>query len=82
MLSTSKITTDRVNNFLKTGDLKVAKKGMGKIKLLGSINTANLVVDGSQVIIKDIVKLGNKTFIVSDYLFYSYRLLRDCPFAL
>lgn len=59
VLSTSKITPDRVNDFLATGDLKVAKKGMGKIKLLGSISTANLMVDGSQVIIKDIANIKN-----------------------
>ena len=68
VLSTSKITTDRVNNFLVSGDLKVAKKGMGKIKLLGSINTANLVVDGSQVIIKDIANIKNSFSSVSDPL--------------
>lgn len=59
VLSTSKITPDRVNDFLATGDLKVAKKGMGKIKLLGSISTENLMVDGSQVIIKDIANIKN-----------------------
>ena len=59
VLSTSKITPDRVNDFLATGDLKVAKKGMGKIKLLGSISTKNLMVDGSQVIIKDIANIKN-----------------------
>ncbi len=59
VLSTSKITPDRVNDFLATGDLKVAKKGMGKIKLLGSISTDNLMVDGSQVIIKDIANIKN-----------------------
>lgn len=31
----------------------------------------------NKVIIKDIVKLGNKTFIVSDYLFYSYRSVSE-----
>lgn len=59
VLSTSKITPDRVNDFLATGDLNVAKKGMGKIKLLGSISTKNLMVDGSQVIIKDIANIKN-----------------------
>ena len=59
VLSTSKITPDRVNDFLATGDLKVAKKGIGKIKLLGSISTKNLMVDGSQVIIKDIANIKN-----------------------
>ena len=54
VLSTSKISEKSVNDFIDSGELNLANKGMGKIRLIGKISTGNLKVDGSQVIIRDI----------------------------
>ena len=54
VLSTSKISEKAVNDFIDSGELNLANKGMGKIRLIGKISTGNLKVDGSQVIIRDI----------------------------
>ena len=53
-LSTSKIDEDVVNTFVDTGDFTPKAKGMGKVSLVGSIKTENIIVDGGQVIIRDI----------------------------
>lgn len=52
-LSTAKISDKNIDNFIKSGSLEITKKGMGKVKLLGSIRTDNLIVDAGHIIIKD-----------------------------
>ncbi len=54
VLSTSKVSEKTVKDFIDSGELSLSHRGMGKIKLIGQIRTSNLVVDGSQVIIRDI----------------------------
>ncbi|MBQ3678836.1 MAG: filamentous hemagglutinin N-terminal domain-containing protein [Succinivibrio sp.] len=54
VLSTSKISEKTVKDFIDSGELSLSHKGMGKIKLIGQVRTSNLIVDGSQVIIRDI----------------------------
>ena len=61
-LITSKIDDGIIENFRSNGNisLPVEKRGMGRVNLLGQINADNLVVDGGQIVIRDI---GNvKTF--------------------
>lgn len=54
ILSTSKLSQENVDNFIDTGDFEFTKKGMGKVKLIGTLHAENTVIDGSQVIIRDI----------------------------
>ncbi len=63
-LSTAQPTTDMLNKFIQSSsDLNDAKlslssfKGMGKVRLLGELNTQNLIVDGGQIIIRDLHSL-------------------------
>lgn len=61
-LITSKIDDGIIENFRSNGNisLPVEKRGMGRVNLLGQINADNLIVDGGQIVIRDI---GNvKTF--------------------
>ena len=44
VLSTSKISEKAVNDFIDSGELNLANKGMGKIRLIGKISTGNLKV--------------------------------------
>lgn len=61
-LITSKIDDGVIENFTATGNLSLPdeKHGMGRVNLLGQINTDNLVVDGGQIVIRDIKNV--KTF--------------------
>ena len=60
-LSTAKMTDQMVQDFTNNGvllpsnnyNINKQNKGMGKIKLLGTVRTHNLLLDGSQIIIKD-----------------------------
>ena len=54
ILSTSKLSQENVDNFIDTGDFEFTKKSMGKVKLIGTLHAENTVIDGSQVIIRDI----------------------------
>ena len=61
ILSTSKLTQENVDNFIDTGDFEFTKKGMGKVKLIGTLHAENTVIDGSQVIIRDISNIKVNT---------------------
>ena len=61
ILSTSKLSQENVDNFIDTGDFEFTKKGMGKVKLIGTLHAENTVIDGSQVIIRDISKIELST---------------------
>lgn len=61
-LITSKIDDRIIENFRTNGNISLPdeKRGMGRVNLLGQINADNLIVDGGQIVIRDI---GNvKTF--------------------
>ena len=60
MLSTAHISDESIDNFANTGNLSVTSKGMGKVTLLGSVETNNLIVDAGQIIIKDTANLKNE----------------------
>ncbi len=62
ILSTSKISDKAVNDFVDSGEIKLDYKGMGKIKLIGKVSTNNIVIDGSQVIIRDIEDIVDTRF--------------------
>lgn len=53
-LSTAKIGKNETDAFLNTGILTNTYKGMGKVRLLGTIKAQNLYIDGSQIIIRDL----------------------------
>ena len=59
--STAKVTDDIVDNFTKNATLDLTYKGMGKVKLLGTINAQSLQVDGSQIIIRDTSTVNTTT---------------------
>lgn len=61
ILSTSKLTQENVDNFIDTGDFEFTKKGMGKVKLIGTLHAENTLIDGSQVIIRDISNIKLST---------------------
>ncbi|MBQ8022860.1 MAG: filamentous hemagglutinin N-terminal domain-containing protein [Succinivibrio sp.] len=64
ILSTSKLTQENVDNFIDTGDFEFNKKGMGKVKLIGTLRAENTVIDGSQIIIRDISNIKVETGIL------------------
>lgn len=61
ILSTSKLTQENVDNFIDTGDFEFTKRGMGKVKLIGTLHADNTVIDGSQIIIRDISNIKVNT---------------------
>ncbi len=62
MLSTSKATPKIIGHFLDTGNLLIEGKGMGKIKVNGTVHVNSLVLDGSQIIIRDLGKIKNRSY--------------------
>lgn len=60
-LSTSKINEKQILNYMDSGDFSTSYQGMGKVKLIGSVKTDNLLIDGSQVIIRDIENIKTLT---------------------
>ncbi|MGN0914931.1 MAG: filamentous hemagglutinin N-terminal domain-containing protein [Succinivibrio sp.] len=63
VLSTAKVTEKEVESFTQTGEFIPAGSGMGKIGINGTITSENLVLNGGQIIIRDI---ENLTFENSD----------------
>lgn len=61
-LSTSALDQKSIDNFIDCGSLEFSKNGMGKIKLLGSVSSDNVTIDGSQVIIADIDRITPRGF--------------------
>ena len=61
ILSTSKLTQENADNFIETGDFEFSKKGMGKVKLIGKLAAENTIIDGSQVIIRDLSNIKLET---------------------
>ena len=66
ILSTSKLSAENVENFIDTGDFEFTKKGMGKVKLIGSVEADNTIIDGSQIIIRDISDIKVSTSILDN----------------
>ncbi len=66
ILSTSKLTQENVDNFIDTGDFEFTKQGMGKVKLIGSLVAENTIIDGSQVIIRDISNIKVNTGVLDN----------------
>ncbi len=58
-LITSKIDDRIIENFRTNGNISLPdeKRGMGRVNLLGQINADNLVVDGGQIVIRDIANI-------------------------
>ncbi len=58
-LLTSKIDDGIIENFRSAGNLSLPdeKRGMGRVNLLGQINADNLIVDGGQIVIRDIANI-------------------------
>ena len=52
-LSTASIDDAAIRSFRKYGVLNNTGEGIGKIRLLGEVQAANLYLDGSQIIIRD-----------------------------
>ncbi len=66
ILSTSKLTQENVDNFIDTGDFEFTKQGMGKVKLIGTLLAENTIIDGSQVIIRDISNIMVNTGVLDN----------------
>lgn len=57
-LSTARLDDETISDFTTRGILSLPSgSGLGRINLLGEINTNNLIIDGSQVVIRDLEKL-------------------------
>lgn len=54
---TAKPDEDMAETFVSTGNLTINTEGMGKVTLLGTIKTNNLLVDAGQIIIRDITSV-------------------------
>ncbi|MGN1280906.1 MAG: filamentous hemagglutinin N-terminal domain-containing protein [Succinivibrio sp.] len=65
VLSTSKITENNVKSYLDTGDFEIKHQGMGKVGLIGGITSDNIVIDGSQIIIRDVANIKRETPVFS-----------------
>lgn len=56
-LSTARLSNDAVASFESTGLLEASGQGSGRINLLGEIRADNLLIDGGQVVIRDVANL-------------------------
>lgn len=65
VLSTSKLQEQNVSNYLDTGDFEINHNGMGKVGLIGTITSDNIILDGSQLIIRDIANIKRATPVFS-----------------
>lgn len=65
-LITANIKDEQIDKFKTTGLINTSSMGIGKIKLLGKIQANNLILDGSQIIIKDINNIVDHSLVPLD----------------
>ncbi len=60
-LSTSKISDSEIESFKRQGQIYLKNKGMGRVNLSGKIQTQNLQIQGSKVVIRNLSDIKNHT---------------------